>query len=90
MKHYYIKRGEFANVYTLEYTTSAEQDAAAVAAGYERITRREAFALCARERDRRQYDGAFSGFADSQVWPFGVDRERAMQLPGYMRGYIVE
>ena len=42
LKHYYVKRGEFANQYWLNYTSNAAQDRAAVAEGCERITYKEA------------------------------------------------
>lgn len=69
MKHYYIMRGPFSNVYALRYTVNSEQDAEAVQSGYERITRREAKALARRERERRELNPSFSGYADAEIWP---------------------
>ena len=69
MRHYFIMRGGFANVYALRYTETPEQDAEATQAGYERITRKEAEALARRERERRTFDPSFGGYADAQIWP---------------------
>lgn len=73
-KHYWIKRGEFANQYDLEYTITPEQEYQAWHQGYEPITRKEAVKLCRAERDRRNNDPMFAGYADDRIWPFGVDR----------------
>lgn len=69
MKHYYIMRGPFSNVYALRYTETPEQEAEATRAGYERITRKEAEALARRERKRRTNNPSFAGYADAQIWP---------------------
>lgn len=73
-KSYWIKRGEFANQYALEYTSTPEQEAQAWRQGYEPIKRVEAENLCRLERDREKYDPSFAGYGDNRVWPFGVDR----------------
>ena len=70
MRHYYIKHGRAANYYDLVYTEDATEAAAAGAAGYERITRREAIDYCRAERDRRAYDPAFGGYADAYIYPW--------------------
>lgn len=69
MKHYYIMRGPFSNVYALRYTVNSEQDAEAVQSGYERITLKKAEALARRERERRKYEPMSSGYADAEIWP---------------------
>jgi len=86
---YWIKRGDFSNVYSLEYTRTLEQETEAERQGFERITRKEAEHLCSLERDRRKHDQMFSGFADDRIWPFGVDRgdvhgSRYITEPGYV------
>lgn len=70
MRHYYIKMGRAANWYGLIYTEDAAEEAAARAAGYERITRSEAIDYCRAERDRRAYDPAFGGYADVYIYPW--------------------
>ena len=69
---YWVKRGEFANQYSLCYTISQEQEAQAEDEGWERITWKEAKLLCRQERERRRNDYAFSGYADTHVFPFGI------------------
>ena len=86
---YWIKRGDFANQYFLEYTRTPQQAIKAKEEGFEQITRKEAERLCRAERDRAKYDQAFSGYADDRIWPFGIDREivygsRYYTEPGYV------
>ena len=76
MKKYYVNYyRNFGNTYNL---ISVEQSDAAdlaafkkltASADYERITLKEAEALCKAERDRSKYDPAFSGYADSTIVP---------------------
>lgn len=76
MKKYYVNYyRNFGNTYNL---ISVEQsDAADLAAfekltanaDYERITLKEAKALCKAERERAKYDPDFSGYADSTIVP---------------------
>ena len=68
-RHYYIKRGSYANTYSLRWTDSAEGAAAAERLGYERITRAEAIQQARAERERRRFDPGFSGHADNRVFP---------------------
>jgi hypothetical protein len=75
MKHYWVKYYGFGNSYNLTYTINAEQDAAMIEAGHERITRREAIRLCAAENYRRKHDSAFSGFADNLIYPIWFNPE---------------
>lgn len=91
MKQYVIKYGRFGNEYDLCWISSAEQAAEAAAAGYERISRREAERLCAEENSRRKYDGQFSGFAPSLIYPWDAPDNCTPGYGGYIRnGYIVE
>lgn len=87
---YWIKRGDFANQYWLEYTTTPEQDMRAESEGCERIKLKEAIRLCRAERDRRKYDPAFSGYADDRIWPYGVDRDSVYASRGYYdSGFVI-
>lgn len=62
MRHYYIKWGRAGNEYDLVYTEDATQDAAAEAAGYERITRKRAIDYCIAERCRRKWEPPRGGY----------------------------
>lgn len=94
MKKYYIKNNYgFANTYTLVYTETPEQDEQALACGYERITRKEAERLCARENDRRTFDSSFSGFASNVILPIWypvMDRDWRNDHRMALNGYIVD
>lgn len=69
MKNYFVKNGEFANVYTVASVdkTNKEVINLLIAEGYERVTRKEAETLCRRERERRQWDRNFSGYANAEI-----------------------
>ena len=75
MKKYYIKHGEFANIYELRYTIDADEEAEAISAGYERITRKEAEEYARQERARRKYDPAFSGYADADIYAWQIKKQ---------------
>jgi hypothetical protein len=68
MKNYFVKYGEFANVYTVASAdkTNKEVIDLLLAEGYERITRKEAEALCRRERERRQWESN-GGYASAEI-----------------------
>jgi len=73
MKKYFVKYyADFANTYHLAYTIDKKQAAQALEAGYERITRAHAEALCRAERDRVKYDAAFAGRASAVIVPFDI------------------
>ena len=77
MKKYYTKNTlGFANTYAVVYAETDAEQAMATAEGYEQITRKEAVKLCRAEREREQFDSAFSGYADSVILPisYPVDR----------------
>lgn len=65
MTHYYIERGDFANVYRLYHAPTDFTPPAT----WERITRKQAEHYAARERERRRTDSAFSGYADAYIYP---------------------
>lgn len=69
MKHYYIRYprnfcNEYA-LYSVEAGSAAETELKEK--GFSRITRREAETKCREERDRRQYNRSFSGYAPSTI-----------------------
>lgn len=79
-RQYYIKRGSYANTYSLRWTDSAEGTAAAERLGYERITRADAIQQARAERERRQFDPGFSGHADDRVYPlYTIDRHGSLE-----------
>lgn len=84
-KQYFVHypRG-FANEYSLYYAETPA-DLAALPKGAERITRREAFALCTRERRARNENPSFAGYADAYIYPAAWDG----RVPAAIRGYIV-
>ena len=63
--HYYRS---FGNTFALYYTESAEEEKY-LPANAERITRKDALKMARREGDSRKFDGAFSGFADAEIYP---------------------
>ena len=71
MRKYFVKYGEFRNTYSVCYTENESEETQAVEQGMERITRKEAEMLCARESTRRKEDPAFSGYASDVILPFG-------------------
>lgn len=70
-KQYYIIRGHFGNVYNLNWAD--ESNRCNLPPNAERITRAEAYRMAREERYRRRYDSAFSGLADSCIYPAGHD-----------------
>ena len=92
-KYYKLNTMGFANTYDLVYTETDEQEQKAIAAGYERITRKEAEQLCRIEKDREQYDQAFSGYASTVILPIwypATERDWRNDHRMVMNGYIVE
>ena len=103
MKTYYIRYPrDFANEYDLCYCENKDEENAAVAAGYERITRKEAERKCRNEKWARQHDQAFSGYGDDTIvpWSFLTDPRNNPDHPAYpicpdeanltLNGYIWE
>ena len=66
MKKYYVIRGEFANTYKVYSAENEETIARLSEAGAERITKKEADALCKAERDRRSWNGNY-GYASDRI-----------------------
>lgn len=79
MKKYYVDFGaeKFGNRYSLFYTLADES----VPETAERITRTQAIAYARAERQRRKDDPAFSGYADTYIFPFGWHADPALYLP---------
>lgn len=79
MTKYYVDFGteKFGNRYSLFYTV-ADESAPETA---ERITRKEAITYARAERARRKNDSAFSGYADTYIYPFGWRADPALYLP---------
>ena len=77
MKHYFVKYGDFANSYHVCCceSTDAEVNVTLRNEGYERITRKEAEALCRRERERRRETPSCARYATAYIQEayFGVD-----------------
>lgn len=73
MRKYFVKYGDFANTYSVCYTENESEEVQAVKQGMERISRKEAVALCARESTRRKENPAFASYASDVILPFGYD-----------------
>ena len=69
MKTYFIRRGDFENVYELAWADNKEDISWLVSQNFERCTRREAENYARRERYRRKYDRAFSCYASDAIYP---------------------
>lgn len=69
MKTYFIRHGDFANIYDLAWADNKADISWLVSQNFERCTRREAENYARRERVRRKYDGAFAYYASSAIYP---------------------
>ena len=78
MKHFYIRYPRnFGNEYSLAWVESGSAAEKTMQEdGWERINRKTAIRKCAEERYRRRTDRAFSGYADSVIFPIDYDPER--------------
>ncbi len=91
MKKYYIHYyRDFGNTYNLYWTDSEEMECK-LPQGAERITRKEAEQFARSERERRQFDQSFSGYAASAIYPSDYDGKcgdirdsRDHELVGYI------
>lgn len=92
-KQYFVRFGSFGNMYSLRWADTAEGVQALLRDGYDRTPRSEAVGLARAERWRREYDRAFSGYADSQVLPWEgydlPDPYEAHFAMGHTRSYPV-
>ena len=73
MRKYFVKYGDFRNTYAVCYVENESEEAQAIEQGMERIPRKDAEKLCAREGERRKENPAFSGYASDVILPFGYD-----------------
>ena len=90
MKRYFVHYyRDFGNTYNLYWTDSPEMENV-LPSGAEQITRRQAEALARAERDRRQYDEYFSGYASDAIFPadYPQDKDIRNDLRYKLRGYI--
>ena len=69
MKTYFIRHGDFANIYDLAWADNKADISWLVSQNFERCTRREAERKARLEFDRRHFDHAFSGFASVVIVP---------------------
>ena len=69
MKTYFIRHGNFANIYDLAWADNKEDISWLVSQNFERCTLREAQYWARRERDRRKFNPAFSGYGDDVIYP---------------------
>lgn len=103
MKTYHIRYPRnFANEYDLCYCETAAEAKEAEAAGFERITRKEAIRKCANERWAREHDQNFSGYGSADIlpWSYLTDPRNDPEHPAYpispdeagltLNGYIWE
>lgn len=67
MKKYFIMRSEFSNAYRIASTDDVATSCKMLAEGWERITLKEATALCKRERERRRYESMSAGYASTKI-----------------------
>ena len=68
-RQYFVRFGDFANVYDLAWSDSKCDTAFLLEHGFEQTTLKEALQLARRESDRRKYDQAFSGYANTEIYP---------------------
>ena len=68
-KKYFIRYGNFANMYDLAWAKDAAEMSALESIGFERCSRKWAEQQARNEIDREHYDAAFSGYADRAINP---------------------
>jgi hypothetical protein len=93
-RRYYVKyERDFANVYSLRWANSEDDCLRLEATGWERITQRQAHALCRQERERQRYYSIFFCFADDLIFPASMsddDVRNWYNLPHvYKDGYLL-
>lgn len=89
-RKYWIKQGDFSNVYSLCYTTSPEEEKLAKELGYERITYKQAVQKCVQERDRRRTNPSFAYYGDILIYPLKGDAKLGVYgLPVTVNTYVV-
>ena len=68
-KKYFIRYGNFANMYDLAWAKDDAEMGALEKIGFERCSRKWAEQKAREEIDRQHYDAAFSGYADRAINP---------------------
>ena len=68
-KKYFIRYGNFANIYDLAWAKDDAEMSALESIGFERCSRKWAEQKAREEIDRQHYDVAFSGYADRAIKP---------------------
>ena len=95
MKRYYkYQYRNFGNTYFLCWAETPEQIKLAEnpenGETWERITRKEAYELCAEENRRWKYDQSHAGYADSLIFPIDYKRIDYINDPRVVKsGYLV-
>lgn len=87
MKHYYIRYPRnFSNEYDLVWIEASDTESilAASEAGYERITRKSAYAKISDEKYRRKTDYSSSGYAPVIILPFHVNLPTLPEWDGWL------
>ena len=90
MRKYFVQYGEFTNTYRVCYTENESEEKKAIERGMERITRKEAIKLCARETERRKENPAFSGYASNVILPIGYDGDWRNDISLEKIGRLIE
>ena len=68
-KTYYIRYGEFGNMYDLAWADNASDAEKLVSIGFTKCSRKWAEERAHAEIERQLYNPAFSGYADRAVYP---------------------
>lgn len=82
-KYYFVKRGDFANAYTLVWSDRPALD------GWERITRKEAVSLARAEAARREDDPSFSGYASAYITPAAWGEDDLARFAEFPQRYAI-
>lgn len=91
MKKYFMKNHQgWANTYVLAYAETSRERRLAADLGYERISRKRAEYLCAKENVRRRDDANFAYFADNEILPIGYNADWRDDPHMRKNGYIIE
>lgn len=88
-KYWKLSTLDFANTYDIVWTDSEEMEKFLPPLA-RRITRKEAEHLCTVEKDRREYDSAFSGSAPVTIRPADNIGEEYNINKYFLNGYIWE
>lgn len=76
-RKYFVKRGDFANNYSLVYTENGERPSGD---GWAQITRKDAETLASSEARRRKENPSFGGYADMYIYPHDMTEQERYDL----------